>query len=110
MIPASATLFAAMAGTAAQILGDPCESTSTARASGVSIIANLVNVTSSADSDLTLDTDGSLNMLSALSAAVTPVEVNDTNAASAAEAATQAAMRVMKTQLGQRFPARSPPL
>ena len=108
VIPASATLFAAMAGTAAQILGDPCESTSTARASGVSVIANLVNVTSSADNDLTLDADGSLNMLSALSAAVTPVEVNDTNAASAAEAATQAAMRVMKTQLGPAVPGEKP--
>ena len=108
MIPASATLFAAMAGTAAQILADPCESTSAARASGVSVIANLVNVTSSADNDLTLDADGSLNMLSALSAAVTPVEANDTNAASAAEAATQAAMRVMKTQLGPAVPGEKP--
>ena len=108
VIPASATLFAAMAGTAAQILADPCESTSAARASGVSVIANLVNVTSSADNDLTLDADGSLNMLSALSAAVTPVEANDTNAASAAEAATRAAMRVMKTQLGPAVPGEKP--
>ena len=74
----------------------------------VSAIANLVNVTSSADNDLTLDADGSLNMLSRLVRGGDPVEVNDTNAASAAEAATQAAMRVMKTQLGPAVPGEKP--
>ena len=107
-VPVSTTLIGGVANTAAQVLSDPCEATSSARSAGVNLIAGLVNTAGSADNDVTLSAEGSANLLGALSAAVTPAEDGDENAAGASAAATGTARAMMTTQLGPALPGEKP--
>ena len=106
-LPASPTLFAGASDVVGKVLGDPCEATRAARASGVSLIASLVATTNRSDNDLSLGDEGSEKMLSALSAAATP-GANASDAAATHNLVKETALAMMSVRLGPAIPGETP--
>ena len=106
-LPASPTLFAGASDVVGKVLGDPCEATRAARASGVSLIASLVATTNSSDNDLSLGDEGSEKMLSALSAAAMPGG-NASDAAATQNLVKETALAMMSVRLGPAIPGENP--
>ena len=114
-VPSSATLFSSVAGVAARVLSDPCETTNTSRTEVVSLIAGMFieinethtpTFTTTSDSGTYLDDDGSVNMLDALSAAVTPrryIGSGDLFVDEDAEASSSAAAAVTRALVATRL-------